>query len=185
MPLDAIIDTGAAGNYISAEMVKKMVELNPKRIKIEDVKTQGVRLANGAQETCSKIAIFKAEMYHKDSLETFQFNVSAYILPLPKISLILGLPWHKDHKPTIDFTSGTYTVKKGDGVFDIEPKDCKPKLFTIDDNNFGQNLEREAKVIAPDCFAEELIIKDHKQKHYIDTGDSKPIKTHGRPHTPA
>lgn len=62
------------------------------------------------------------------------------------------------------------------------PKDTR--LYLVGKKTFGDHLQEAAKERAPDCFAEEISIRDCKHKHYIDTGDARPIKTHGRPLTP-
>lgn len=59
-----------------------------------------------------------------------------------------------------------------------------PALYALERQNFGEGLEMKARNIAPECFLEDIVVKDRKYKHYIDTGDSKPIISHGRPNTP-
>lgn len=58
------------------------------------------------------------------------------------------------------------------------------ELYSVDSDDFGGSLEELARETAPECFADNISIKDCKHKHYIDTETSRPIKSHGRPLTP-
>lgn len=107
--LKTILDTGAATCYISRDRVIGLIRLRNPCIKVHDVASQGVRLANGVREETSEIASF---VIHYGSSS---FQVKAFILKLPAIDLILGLPWYKENKPEIDFDTGAYTFNKSDG----------------------------------------------------------------------
>lgn len=46
--------------------------------------------------------------------------------------------------------------------------------------SFGDKIKKKY----PDCFNEDIVISNHPWKHGIDTGDARPLKTHGLPHSP-
>lgn len=186
--LKTILDTGAAMNYIARHRVKELIRMKNSCIKVYGVNSQGVRLANGEKEETSEIAHFT--IYHGSC----SFKVKAFILNLPTIDLILGLPWYKANKPDIDFEKGYYTVNHQSGEVhwktSIKPEedDRNATLCTTDQEvrgSFEKEIEDVARGAAKDCFSENIVNMDREWTHVIDTKDHKPVKSCGRPHTPA
>lgn len=102
--LKTILDTGAAMNYISRTKVVELIQIKNSCIKVYGVDSQGVRPANGEREDTNQLACFT--IHHGKS----SFEVKVFILNLPSIDLILGLPWYKENKPDINFDTGLYTI---------------------------------------------------------------------------
>lgn len=180
-----ILDTGAATNYISTDKVTELIRQKNSSIKVYKVDSQGVRLANGQREETSKMASFT--IYYGSS----SFKVKAFILKLPTVDLILGLPWYKETKPRINFDTGSYMVNARNGTVEWKTEifptqdGSDPTLCTSDRfNNFSEEIETIAKQSAPACFSKNIINMERKWTHSIDTGKHKPVKSRGRPHTP-
>lgn len=180
--LKTILDTGAATNYVSKYKVEELMKLNNSCIKVYNVKTQGVRLANGDREECSKMASFSINH------GTTAFEVQAFIFGLPTVDLILGLPWFKNAKPAIDFETGIYTVNMNkNGISqesEINPyqEDEYSHLCAADKDDlesFEAEIERLANETAKSCFSDNIISMDREWKHSIDTGDHRPVKSRG------
>lgn len=145
--LKTILDTGAAMNYIARNKVKELIRLKNSCIKVYNVDSQGVRLANGEKEETSEMASFT--IYHGSC----NFKVSAFILNLPTIDLILGLPWYKANKPVINFETGSYTVNHQSGevhwktMITPEADDQSYPLCTADKEERG-SFEEEVENVA-------------------------------------
>lgn len=187
LTLRTILDTGAATNYISKETIKVLSKRQDSSVSVEDVEKQGVRLANGEREETSKLASLNIES------GKYKRKISAFILNLPNVDLILGLPWYQAAKPVIDFGTNTYFIQQNTGIVPIRPEEngndlpalCTnsmtgPMKTPIASESFCQIIKKEF----PECFNEDIVVCDRPWKHSIDTGDARPIKTHGRPHTP-
>lgn len=172
-------------NYVSRDMISKLIRLKPSTIKVYRTKTQGVRLANGEREETLEMASFNIQY------GTAHFHVQAFVLKLPNIDLILGLPWFKNAKPQANYDTNVYTVQQNYGSADWETEIAPVSLEESDlcaadkiTSNFCNDIEKIARSTAEECFSNEIIKMERPWKHSIETGEAKPIKSHGRPHTP-
>lgn len=118
-------------------------------------------------------------------------HLKAFILNLPSIDLILGLPWYKENEPEIDFVTGSYTVNHQSGEVEWkttivpEDEDRPITLCTTDREENGDSsreIEDVAKRTVQDCVSQDIINIERKWTHSIDTGDNKPVNSRGRPH---
>lgn len=189
LTLQTILDTGAATNYISEETVKFLHERKDSIISVKEVMSQRVRLANGEAEETNKVALVKIKN------GKYKSHVDAFILSLPNIDHILGLPWYQKTKPVIDFSSHIYYVQKWESIVPLVPDENRSDVPTLcadtavgkkkdagkKETSFGNKIKK----LYPGCFKEEVLVSDRLWKHGIDTGDARPLKTNGRPHTPA
>ncbi|KAI7937758.1 hypothetical protein MJO29_015073 [Puccinia striiformis f. sp. tritici] len=82
---DTIVDSGAGAIYLDTRLAKELLrrrEITTKRI--EDI---NVRLANGQIEKVGWIGLVRI------NFDNYEMDLEAYLIDLPDIDLVLGLPW--------------------------------------------------------------------------------------------
>lgn len=111
------MDTGAATNYISNKTICVFLKRKNSVVTIKEVENQGVQLANGEREETNQIASLK--------IGNGKYNevVNAFILNLPNIDLILGLPWYRKSKPVINFSNNIYFIQLENEIIPIVPEE--------------------------------------------------------------
>lgn len=111
------MDTGAATNYISNKTIRVFLKQKNSVVTIKEVENQGVQLANGEREETNQIASLK--------IGNGKYNevVNAFILNLPNIDLILGLPWYRKSKPVINLSNNIYFIQLENEIIPIVPEE--------------------------------------------------------------
>jgi hypothetical protein len=127
-----IFDTGATTEYLGEEAAKlagaEIVPIAPRKIRVADKQLV----------TCNSIA--KVEM-KLGSLSPEL--ITAYVLPMSKIDLILGLPWLRKHNPHVDFHNMSFEFTKNGRKYTIYPAeaDRTSKLRIVDYDEFANYVD--------------------------------------------
>uniref|UniRef100_A0A8C1YSB8 Gypsy retrotransposon integrase-like protein 1 n=1 Tax=Cyprinus carpio TaxID=7962 RepID=A0A8C1YSB8_CYPCA len=96
----ALLDSGAAGNFISEEFAKRYnIQLIPCSTSLSVETIDGRPLGSGSITHLTRKILMAAGLLHK---ERIQF----YILPTSHTPVILGLPWLRLHNPQISWREG-------------------------------------------------------------------------------
>lgn len=121
-----ILDTGAAANYISMNVVDKLLsECVDNRPILKKIQPRTVRLANGEEDRAITSATVKID------IGEMTVTVVCLVLDLPNIDVILGLPWYKLTSPVINFKTNQY-------IFSTKGKSST--LSPMKKNSLGLNL---------------------------------------------
>lgn len=181
LTLRTILDTGAATNYISTSTIDVLINKYKADVMVRDVEVQKVRLANGDREETSKVATLQV------TNGEYNCSIDAFMLTLPNIDLILGLPWYQNSKPVIDFSSHVYYIQKFGKIIPLVPEENRGDLPTLCADTAIGSVKRNGKDKSspqerikkafPECFNDDIIVSDRPWKHGIDTGDARPLKT--------
>ncbi|XDV25876.1 hypothetical protein PO909_029709 [Leuciscus waleckii] len=98
--ISALLDSGAAGNFMSREFAElHRISLIPCISPLSVEAIDGRPLGTGRVTHLSQELYMRTRLLHR---ELIQF----YILQAPHIPVILGLPWLREHDPLIQWTSG-------------------------------------------------------------------------------
>src|SRR6202022_2271720 len=112
------------------------------------IEPRKIRVADKQLVTCNSVA--KVEM--KLGSLTPEL-ITAYVLPMSKIDLILGLPWLRKHNPHVDFQNMSFEFTKNGRKYTIYPaeRDRTSKLRIIDYDEFANYVDdsTELFVIRP------------------------------------
>ncbi|KAA1131665.1 hypothetical protein PGTUg99_050095 [Puccinia graminis f. sp. tritici] len=184
---DTIIDSGAGAVYLDVAVADELY--NRREIDIVYVEPRNVRLANGHIEEVKMKAKFEL------CIDNNITPIEAFLINLPEMDLVLGLPWLCQTRAVPDYDDLSYTFLDAENkVVNVKPynlsyraKDdllnsivCETRLGSLD-NEFA----KIAYGTAPEAFQEIVgLPKDKVFEHDIDTGDSAPAKVHGRPYSP-
>lgn len=132
-------------------------------IKIHEIDSQGVQLANGEREQTNQLASLKIINGEYIAI------IEAFILNLPNIDLILGLPWYQSLKPVIDFINHSYFIQQDGKIYPIvaeENNDDPPSLCTnsmigpIGKTPVASNFNKQIKQRFPNCFNKGIVVCD-------------------------
>jgi hypothetical protein len=118
-------------------------------------------------------------------------QVEAFLINLPEMDLVLGLPWLCLTRAVPDYDDMSYTFLDNlKQVVNVKPynKEGGPKRSLnaiLCKENFGTEFKQIALETAPDTFREVVgLPKDKVFEHDIDTGNAAAVKVHGRPYSP-
>ena len=95
-----MIDSGATTVFISSSFVE--LHRIPIRIVVDG---PSVVLPDGTRHQCHEIVQVKIQV------QEYQDIIQAYVFPLVRYDLILGMSWLLDNNPSIDWQAGTIQVK--------------------------------------------------------------------------
>ncbi|PLW53246.1 hypothetical protein PCANC_07505 [Puccinia coronata f. sp. avenae] len=181
-----IIDSGAGTIYLDVAVAQGLYHCN--EIKIEYANAQNIRLANGHVEQVKMKARFKLCIDGNKSV------IEAFLINLPKMDLVLGLPWLCQTQAVPDYNDMSYTF------LDQENKIVNARPFNnkLQPRNKLNSVCIEEKVVsmankfakvayqtAPEAFREIVGLPRNKEfEHDINTGDAAPAKVHGQPYSP-
>jgi hypothetical protein len=99
--VDALIDSGASSNFLDTQIVE--------RFKISAIRSSGsFTVADGSISSSSAI-LNDVEITSLDSQGASSTVTSAFAIMKLNFDFILGLPWFQLMKPSIDWTSKTFT----------------------------------------------------------------------------
>src|SRR6202047_5296387 len=167
-----IFDTGATTEYLGEEAAERagaeIIRIEPRKIRVADKQLV----------TCNSVA--KVEM--KLGSLTPEL-ITAYVLPMSKIDLILGLPWLRKHNPHVDFQNMSFEFTKNGRKYTIYPSepDQTSKLRIIDYEEFANYVDdsTELFVIRPaDSEVDDVDNVDGGEKGKVtcrNSGMSKPV----------
>lgn len=103
--VEILIDSGASLSFVNPDVVQRL------KLKTEDIKPLGVRVANGEKLECRSIA--------RDvplQLRGYEFENTLYVLPIMGVDVILGVPWLEDLGPVLsDYSTMTMTFNTKQG----------------------------------------------------------------------
>jgi hypothetical protein len=129
--LNALVDTGADGCYISEKLARRLkISLVEKRIQTPVV------LADSSSSYVLKYEIIPLHTVHE-----FEEIIVFDILPSLQFDVILGLSWFRRHRPIFDWTSMTLSFPDliADESIDSDSSDQPdptPPDLTLPDTNF-------------------------------------------------
>uniref|UniRef100_A0A3B3RW46 DUF4939 domain-containing protein n=1 Tax=Paramormyrops kingsleyae TaxID=1676925 RepID=A0A3B3RW46_9TELE len=96
----ALVDSGAAGNFINVQLVRRMnIPLQPLAQPLTIQGVTGERMADGVIHYRTVPLEMRVGALHLESLEVL-------VLPKTRDLLILGLPWLRQHNPHVDWVTG-------------------------------------------------------------------------------
>jgi hypothetical protein len=181
---DTIIDSGAGAIYLDLQVALELYER--REIELIQIALQNVQLANGTVEQVKYIGRFHL------CIDNNQTEIEAFLICLPKMDLILGLPWLCLTKAVPDYDNMSYSFIDDMGkVVYVKPHNgtCKIwnglNLMAVNSKVFENKYHKLAYKTAPECFQEIVgLPKDKEFEHTINTGNSAPAKVHGRPYSP-
>jgi hypothetical protein len=176
---NTIIDSGAGAVYLECMVAQELYER--REIDIVYVNPQNVRLGNGHVEQVRMKAKFKL------CIDNNQMSVKAFLINLPEMDLVLGLPWLCLTEVVPDYNTLSYTfIDNKNQVVNVRPYNnlgrSQAGLNTVigTDKIFSHKLEELAYKTALDTFREIVgLPKDKAFKHDIDTGNVAAVKVHG------
>ncbi|KAI7934220.1 hypothetical protein MJO29_016470, partial [Puccinia striiformis f. sp. tritici] len=186
---DTIVDSSAGAIYLDTRVAKELLrrrEITTKRI--EDI---NVRLADGQIEKVGWIGPVRI------NFDNYEMDLEAYLIDLPDIDLVLGLPWLVSRRAVIDYDDVTYSLLDNIGKvvtlrtsnewrnqsFELNFLNSKPPVPNC--KTFLNPLHRLAYKTAPQCFREIVGLPKFKNfEHDIDTGSAAAVKIGGRPYSP-
>jgi hypothetical protein len=134
-PTPTIIDSGCSTIFVSEEIAKK-ASLN-----IQPIALRRVRVADRHILMATGIATFEMKL---ENLPTE--IITAYIFPLRRIGLVLGLPWLSKHNSHMDFRTLSYEFTRNRRRYQLNllmkelklrlasPEECN--AFRDDNTNF-------------------------------------------------
>jgi len=186
--VEILIDSGAADNFISEELVKIA------NLQVENIRVINVAVANGAIEQIR----FKTKPV-AINIQGFTDKICCKVLRMRKKRIILGLPWLKQHNPLIDWQENSihfpaqslsiYQEDKQDGEEDevtlaelLEFKEkqideCWVVSIAQQGSQEASNEIKRLKQEFAHLFTDENPELPPKREfsHRIDTGSSKPV----------
>jgi len=124
-----ILDTGATTVYISEEYVHQI------GAEITDIAPRSIRVAN--REVVQTSGLTKIRMKLGNLSPEL---ITAYVFPLKKIDIILGLPWLKKHNPHVDFRTMSYEFTRNGRRYQLYPAEAPraSKLRVVDAKEFKE-----------------------------------------------
>jgi len=141
-PAKVIMDTGATTIYISERLVRKInakvVKISPRRIHVADKDLITITGVCTVQLKLGKLA---------------PESITAYVFPLHKVDLVLGLPWLQRHNPHVDFHDMCYEFTRNGRRYYVYPsKHTTTKIKVADNKEFLNFLDDETElyVLRPD-----------------------------------
>jgi hypothetical protein len=156
-----------------------------KGIKIVWINPRNVRLANGHVEQVKLKARFKL------CIDGNHTSIEAFLINLPEMDLVLGLPWLCLTRAVPDYNNLSYTfIDNKNKVVHVCPynQNERPRgqlNSIISRKEFDNEFIKIAYRTAPDAFREIVgLPKDKIFEHDIDTGTAAAVKVHGRPNSP-
>ena len=115
-----IMDSGATSLYLGKDMAQKLCA------EVTKIKPRKVRVADKEIITTTGICTVEMKLGNLPP-ET----VTAYVFPLHKVDLILGLPWLQKHNPHIDFRDMCYEFARNGRQYYVYPSTSENKSIKI------------------------------------------------------
>ncbi|PLW20248.1 hypothetical protein PCANC_07422 [Puccinia coronata f. sp. avenae] len=171
---DTIIDSGAGSIYLDVIVAQELYKR--KEIDIVHVEPRNVRLANGTIEQVKMKAKFLL------CVDDNEMPMEAFLINLPKMDLVLGLPWLCQTRAVPEYNDMSYSfVDERNKVVNVCPHNGRPKanLIAIIERSkgFDNEFARLAYETAPKAFREVVGLPSQKEfKHNIDTGNAAAVK---------
>jgi hypothetical protein len=174
---DSIIDSGAGSVYLDAQVAKYLFERD--EINVVRVPPRNVKLANGNIEKVTLKAKFHL------TVDGNSMPMEAYLINLPEMDLVLGLPWLCATRAVPDYDYLSYTlIDDHQKVVNVRPNETGLKTLMSYAHVNGDFLKLALET-SPDSFREVVGLPKKKEfEHDIDTGTAAPVKVHGRPYSP-
>jgi hypothetical protein len=177
---NTIIDSGAGAVYLDVMVARELYEW--KEINIVCVTPRNFWLANGHVEQVKLKPKFKL------CIDGNAMDIKAFLINLPEMDLVLGLPWLCLTRAVPDYNDLLYTfVDKNNKVVKLRPYNQEDRLrrglnTMIARKEFNNEFVQIAYQTAPEAFGESVgLPKDKIFEHDIDTGDAAAVKVHRRP----
>ncbi|PLW30259.1 hypothetical protein PCASD_19793 [Puccinia coronata f. sp. avenae] len=174
---NTIIDSGAGSVYLDVIVAQELYKR--KEIDIVHVKPRNVRLANGTIEQVKMKAKFLL------CVDNNKITMEAFLINLPKMDLVLGLPWLCQTRAVPEYDDMLYTfIDEKNKVVNVRPHNGRSKanlIATIErSKGFDNEFVRLAYETAPEAFREVVGLPSQKEfEHDIDTGNAAAVKVHG------
>ena len=176
---DTIINSGAGSVYLDLSVTQELYKW--KEINVIHIVPRNVRLANGHVKRINKKAKF---MLHIGNNKT---QMEVYLINLPEMDLILGLPWLclTQAVPDYDDLSYSFIDHTGKAVYvhpynKIGPSKGELNILLDGSNDNISDFEKITYATAPDSFREMMgLPKEREFEHDIDTGNVATVKVHG------
>lgn len=104
LDIDALLDSGATGNYIDQEYAMKIGIVCEKKERPELVKAvDGTVLSSGPVSYHTRSLLMQRSQNHQEHI---QFD----LIDAPQFRLILGMPWLTLHDPKVSWAARTITL---------------------------------------------------------------------------
>ncbi|CAJ0922029.1 unnamed protein product, partial [Ranitomeya imitator] len=97
--MEAYVDSGAAGNFVQLEVVNRLgIPVRPLETPRQIASVDGQPLRETVNLVTEEVEL-QIGALHREKL-------AFYVLPSLSHSFLLGLPWLRDHEPTLDWRTG-------------------------------------------------------------------------------
>ena len=128
-PVKVMIDSGASGMYLNKETAK--------RLKIITSPTEAKKLivADGTTQEINRKTHISLQM--GNYLEELDLNIAN----IPQHEIILGKQWLQKNNPTIDWRTGTVTIKTSEETY-ILPRQKEPKVELVTAMQFKKDVKK-------------------------------------------
>lgn len=148
--INAMIDSGATGSYISKKTVMKyQISTRVKERPYDIITVDGSPLGSGVVDVETR---YQRMTMHRGHVETIQFDV----VDMPH-AIILGMPWIRQHNPTIDWVKES--IK-----FDRCQNTCQ--MFRIDTIKEGQREVCATSSGEPGYPAQDPLLKQIPEEYH-------------------
>jgi transposase InsO family protein len=121
----AIIDSGASTQYIGEKVIDAI-----EGIRIIDIPPQMIRVAG--QDVSSKVPVSKIAIFELKLGDLPAETINAYVFPLEKPDVVLGMGWLEKHNPLPDWKLRTWEFTRNGRKYQLNPTRRIPTLRVVD-----------------------------------------------------
>jgi hypothetical protein len=165
---DSIIDSGAGSVYLDAKVAKYLYGRD--EIDVVRVNPRNVKLANGQIEKVTLKAKFNM------NIDGHSMAMEAFLINLPEMDLVLGLPWLCATRAVPDYDDLSYTfIDQENKVVNVRPYNKRPNKDGLNSIMSYQHVDGDflklALKTAPDSFREVIGLPNKKEFEHGSTGE--------------
>lgn len=140
-----MIDSGASSNFVSSSLIPRAIPLIRKPIPIPLSVIDGTPISGGAitHHTAPVSLLFEADL--QQHAEEIQFEV----IPMSSYTVILGIPWLRQHDPRIDWSSNHISfVSKHCQAFCISATTLLPSISCVSRAKMEKLLRQSTELLS-------------------------------------